>query len=101
MVVWAGAVALAGLAPTLRLAVTLLVVAGAADLVSAVYQQTILQNAVPDRMRGWLQGTCTVVTGGFRLGDLRAGIMASTLPLVVAWSATALTCAVLVLTGAA
>ncbi len=36
--VWAAAVALAGLAPALWLAVTLLVVAGAADLVSAVYR---------------------------------------------------------------
>ncbi|MEV6638569.1 MFS transporter [Amycolatopsis sp. NPDC051371] len=99
--IWAGAVALAGLAPSLWLAVALLVVAGAADLVSAVYRQTILQTAVPDRMRGRLQGVYTVVvTGGPRLGDLRAGIMASALPLSVAWSAPALTCVVLVLAGA-
>jgi MFS family permease len=99
--VWAGAVALAGLAPSLWLAVALLVVAGAADLVSAVYRQTILQTAVPDRMRGRLQGVYTVVvTGGPRLGDLRAGIMASALPLSVAWSAPALMCVVLVLAGA-
>jgi MFS family permease len=99
--VWAGAVALAGLAPSLWLAVALLVVAGAADLVSAVYRQTILQTAVPDRMRGRLQGVYTVVVaGGPRLGDLRAGIMASALPLTVAWSGTALTCVVLVLAGA-
>ncbi|WP_410673553.1 MFS transporter [Amycolatopsis sp. cmx-4-68] len=99
--VWAGAVALAGLAPDLWLAVTLLVVAGAADLVSAVYRQTILQTAVPDRLRGRLQGVYTVVVaGGPRLGDLRAGIMASALPLAVAWSGTALTCVVLVLTSA-
>ncbi|MDQ7810984.1 MFS transporter [Amycolatopsis sp. A133] len=99
--VWAGAVALAGLAPSLWLAAALLVVAGAADLVSAVYRQTILQTAVPDRMRGRLQGVYTVVVaGGPRLGDLRAGIMASALPLVVAWSGTALACVVLVLAGA-
>jgi len=99
--VWAGAVALAGLAPSLWLAVALLIVAGAADLVSAVYRQTILQTAVPDRMRGRLQGVYTVVVaGGPRLGDLRAGIMASALPLTVAWSGTALTCVVLVLAGA-
>jgi MFS family permease len=99
--VWAGAVALAGLAPSLWLAVALLVIAGAADLVSAVYRQTILQTAVPDRMRGRLQGVYTVVVaGGPRLGDLRAGIMASALPLTVAWSGTALTCVVLVLAGA-
>ncbi|ADJ45318.1 major facilitator transporter [Amycolatopsis mediterranei S699] len=99
--VWAGAVALAGLAPALWLAVTLLIVAGAADLVSAVYRQTILQTAVPDRMRGRLQGVyAVVVAGGPRLGDLRAGITASALPPAVAWSGTALVCVVLVLTGA-
>lgn len=99
--VWAGAVALAGLAPSLWLAVVLLIVAGAADLVSAVYRQTILQTAVPDRMRGRLQGVYTVVVaGGPRLGDLRAGIMASALPLAVAWSGTALLCVVLVVAGA-
>ncbi|MGW3960502.1 MFS transporter [Amycolatopsis sp. NPDC005003] len=99
--VWAGAVALAGLAPSLWLAVPLLVVAGAADLVSAVYRQTILQTAVPDRLRGRLQGVYTVVVaGGPRLGDLRAGAMASALPLAVAWSGTALACVALVLAGA-
>ncbi len=99
--VWAGAVALAGLAPDLWLAVALLIIAGAADLVSAVYRQTILQTAVPDRMRGRLQGVYTVVvTGGPRLGDLRAGIMASALPLAVAWSGTALVCVVIVVGGA-
>ncbi|MGW5723528.1 MFS transporter [Amycolatopsis sp. NPDC003865] len=99
--VWAGAVALAGLAPSLWLAVALLVIAGAADLVSAVYRQTILQTAVPDRMRGRLQGVYTVVVaGGPRLGDLRAGVMASALPLTVAWSGTALACVALVLAGA-
>ncbi|MET8997660.1 MFS transporter [Amycolatopsis sp. NPDC004169] len=99
--VWAGAVALAGVAPSLWPAVTLLVVAGAADFVSAVYRQTILQTAVPDRMRGRLQGVYTVVVaGGPRLGDLRAGMMASALPLVVAWSGTALVCVALVLGGA-
>lgn len=101
VVVWAGAVALAGFAPALWLAVTLLIVAGAADLVSAVYRQTILQTTVPDRMRGRLQGVYTVVVaGGPRLGDLRAGITASATSLTVAWSATALVCVVLVLIGA-
>ncbi|WP_372664266.1 MFS transporter [Amycolatopsis kentuckyensis] len=99
--IWASAVALAGVAPSLWVAVALLIIAGAADLVSAVYRQTILQTAVPDRMRGRLQGVYTVVvTGGPRLGDLRAGIMASALPLAVAWSGTALVCVVIVVGGA-
>ena len=61
----------------LWLAVLLLAVGGAADLVSAVYRQTILQTYAPDEMRGRLQGVFTVVVaGGPRLGDLRAGATA-------------------------
>ena len=66
--------AAAGLAHQLWLAVLLLAVAGAGDLVSAVYRQTILQTYAPDEMRGRMQGVFTVVVaGGPRLGDLRAG----------------------------
>ena len=65
---WATAIALAGFARSLWLAVVFLAVAGAADLVSAVYRQTILQTYAPDEMRGRLQGVFTVVvTGGPRL----------------------------------
>ncbi|MFD5625446.1 MFS transporter [Streptomyces sp. NPDC127072] len=56
-----GSAGAAGFARTLWTAVALLVLAGAADLVSAVYRQTILQAYVPDRMRGRLQGVHTVV----------------------------------------
>ena len=71
---WGVAVALAGLAHALWLAVLLLAVAGAADLVSAVYRQTILQTYAPDEMRGRMQGVfIVVVAGGPRLGDLRVG----------------------------
>ncbi len=56
----------------------LLAVAGAADLVSAVYRQTILQTYAPDGCAGRLQGVfIAVVAGGPRLGDLRAGAMAA------------------------
>ena len=68
---WAAAVFAAGLARSLWLAVLLLAVAGAADLVSVVYRQTILQTYAPDEMRGRMQGVFTVVvSGGPRLGDL-------------------------------
>lgn len=101
VVVWAGAVALAGFAHALWLAVLLLVVAGGADLVSAVYRQTILQTYVPDELRGRLQGVYTsVVAGGPRLGDLRGGAMAAATTLTFAWSGTAVLCAVLVLVAA-
>jgi len=97
----ATAVAAAGLVRHLGAAVALLALAGAADLVSAVYRQTFLQTAAPDRMRGRLQGVYTVVvSGGPRLGDLRAGAMAAVTTLTVAWSGAALACVVLVLAAA-
>ncbi len=78
VIVWGVAVAAAGLAHRLWLAVLLLAVAGAGDLVSAVYRQTILQTYAPDEMRGRMQGVFTVVVaGGPRLGDLRAGLTAA------------------------
>jgi MFS family permease len=77
VIMWGLAVAAAGLAHALWLAVLLLAVGGAADLVSAVYRQTMLQTYAPDELRGRMQGVFTaVVAGGPRLGDLRAGLMA-------------------------
>jgi MFS family permease len=63
--------------PALLAAVVLLAGAGAADNVSAIFRSTILQTAVPDVMRGRLQGIfIVVVTGGPRLGDLYVGLLA-------------------------
>jgi MFS family permease len=77
VVCWGLAVAAAGLARSLWLAVVLLAVGGAADMVSSVYRQTMLQTHAPDVLRGRMQGVFTaVVAGGPRLGDLRAGLMA-------------------------
>jgi MFS family permease len=71
---WGIAIGLSGFAHSLWLMVLLLAVGGAADLVSAVYRQSILQTFAPDRLRGRLQGVFIVVgAGGPRLGDLRAG----------------------------
>src|SRR2546430_16794030 len=76
VVLWGLAVAVAGLAHQLWLAVALLGVGGAADLVSAVYRQTILQTSAPDELRGRMQGVFTaVVAGGARPGELRARAM--------------------------
>jgi len=83
---WGLAVGAAGLAHSLWLAVALLALGGAADLVSAVYRQTILQTYAPDQMQGRLQGVfIAVVAGGPRLGDLRAGAMAATWGVTVSW----------------
>jgi MFS family permease len=94
---WGLAVALAGLAGSLWLAVLLLALAGAADLVSAVFRQTILQVYAPDEMRGRLQGVfIVVVAGGPRLGDLRAGATAAVAGVTVSWVGGGLVCALLV-----
>ncbi|HET6209353.1 MAG TPA: MFS transporter [Jatrophihabitans sp.] len=98
IVVWGLAVAAAGLAGRLWLAVLLLAVAGAADLISAVYRQTILQTYAPDQMRGRMQGVfVVVVAGGPRLGDLRAGATAAYSSVAVSWVGGGLLCAVGVL----
>jgi MFS family permease len=95
---WGVAVAAAGLARSLWLAVLLLAVAGAADLVSAVFRQTILQVYAPDEMRGRLQGVfIVVVAGGPRLGDLRAGATAAVTGATASWVAGGIACTVIVL----
>jgi MFS family permease len=97
---WGVAIALSGLAGHLWLAVMLLAVAGAADLVSAVYRQTILQTYAPDEMRGRMQGVfVAVVAGGPRLGDVRAGGTASVSSAQFSWVAGGIACAVVVAVG--
>jgi MFS family permease len=98
---WGLAVAAAGLAHQLWLAVLMLAVAGAADLISAVYRQTILQSYAPDEMRGRMQGVfIVVVAGGPRLGDLRAGATAAFTSTTVSWVGGGILCAILVLVAA-
>ena len=76
--VWGAAIAVFGLVPWLPLALVLLAVAGAADVVSAVFRNTILQLSVPDSLRGRLSAVhIAVVTGGPRLGDAEAGAVAA------------------------
>jgi MFS family permease len=99
---WGAAVAVSGLARSLWVAVLLLAVAGAADLVSAVYRQTILQTYAPDEMRGRMQGVfIVVVAGGPRLGDMRAGASAATFGATAAWVGGGAACVLLVLLLAA
>lgn len=89
VVAWGVCIALVGLAVlgsgrvfgpgvALVLACLGLAAAGAADSVSAVFRNTILQAATPDHLRGRLQGIfIVVVAGGPRLGELVSGTMAS------------------------
>ncbi|GIH75951.1 MFS transporter [Planobispora longispora] len=96
--VWGLSVAASGLARELWLMVALLAVGGAADMISAVWRQTILQTHAPDEMRGRMQGVFTVVVaGGPRLGDLRAGAVATWLGATASWVGGGLACAVAVL----
>jgi len=75
---WGVAIAAFGLSGTwLWLGLTMLAIAGWADVVSAIFRVTILQTAAPDRLRGRLFGIhILVVTGGPRLGDVEAGVVA-------------------------
>jgi hypothetical protein len=71
-------IASVGLTRLLWVAVVLLALSGAADIISSVYRSTILQVATPDALRGRLQGVfLVVVAGGPRLGDFTAGSVAS------------------------
>lgn len=76
--VWGLAIAAFGFAPWLALALVLLAIAGAADVISAVFRNTILQFETPDHLGGRLFAIQTaVVTGGPRLGDTEAGAVAA------------------------
>jgi len=78
VVLWGAAIAAFGFTESLPIALVLLAVAGAADVVSAVFRNTILQLSVPDAFRGRLSGVhIAVVAGGPRLGDAEAGAVAA------------------------
>jgi len=78
VLVWGGAIAVAGLFTTLWPALVLFTVAGAADSVSAVCRTTINQTITPDAMRGRMSSVfMLVVRSGPRLGDVEAGAVAS------------------------
>ena len=76
--IWGTAIAAFGLVPWLFAGLALLALAGAADVVSAVFRSTILQLEAPESLRGRLSSIHTaVVTGGPRLGDFEAGAVAA------------------------
>ena len=77
--VWGVGIAGFGLAGNwLVLALVCLAVAGAADVISAVFRSTILQTSVPDDLRGRMSAVhILVVVGGPRIGDFEAGAVAS------------------------
>ena len=75
---WGLAIAVFGLSSTLIVSMTMLALAGAADVVSAIFRGSIVQLSVPDSLRGRLSSMhMAVVAGGPRLGDLEAGLVAA------------------------
>ena len=75
---WGLAIAIFGLTASLPLALVMLGLAGAADVISAIFRGTILQLSAPDELRGRMSAMHTaVVAGGPRLGDVEAGVVAA------------------------
>ena len=79
VIVWGLAIAGFGLATfSFPLALGLLAIAGAADVLSAVFRSTIIQLEAPDELRGRVMSIhMLVVTSGPRMGDLEATGVAS------------------------
>lgn len=78
VVIWGATIALFGVIPVLWIGLTLLALAGAADVVSAVFRQAVQQRAVPENLQGRLSGTFfAVVAGGPRVGDAETGVAAA------------------------
>jgi transmembrane secretion effector len=94
VVVWGGAMIGFGLMGGLAhgrtgavfwIALAFLAIGGAADMVSAAFRSTILQQAASDDLRGRLQGVFTVVVaGGPRLADAAHGAAAAAVGTTVA-----------------
>jgi MFS family permease len=77
IVVWGLGIAVFGATRWLPLALFGLVVAGAADVISATFRSTIVQVTVPEEYRGRLSAVfIAVVRGGPRLGEAESGIAA-------------------------
>ncbi|MEO5710152.1 MAG: MFS transporter [Nocardioidaceae bacterium] len=75
--VYGAAIGLAGLAPSIGLAVALFAVAGAADMVSGIFRATIWNQTIPDTMRGRLAGIEMLsYSVGPLGGQVRAGVVA-------------------------
>jgi MFS family permease len=76
---WGAAITAFGLVTfSFPLALIFLAIAGAADVLSAVFRSTIVQLETPDELRGRVTALhLLVVTGGPRLGDLEAAGVAA------------------------
>jgi len=77
--IWGVAIVLFGLSTfSFLLALVFLAIAGAADVLSAVFRSTIIQLTTPDQLRGRVSSIhILVVTSGPRLGDIEAAAAAA------------------------
>jgi MFS family permease len=75
---WGIAIVALGFAPSLVVAVGCLAIAGAADMVSGMFRQTIWNQTIPTELRGRLSGLemISYMTGPL-LGNARAGYLAT------------------------
>jgi MFS family permease len=100
VVAWGVAITAFGFIPWLPAALALLVVAGAADVVSSVFRMLVVQETTPDAMQGRVNSLVFAgIQGGPRLGDAEAGAAAALAgPQFAAWSGGILSIVVAVLT---
>ena len=85
---WGLAITGFGLVGWLPAALALLVLAGAADVISSVFRMMIVQHATPDAVQGRINSLVFAgLQGGPRLGDAESGMAAAIAgPQVAAWS---------------
>jgi MFS family permease len=97
---WGLAITGFGLVRWLPAALLLLVLAGAADVVSSVFRMIIVQQSAPDALQGRINSLVFAgLQGGPRLGDAEAGAVAELAgPQVAAWSGGLLSVATAVIT---
>jgi MFS family permease len=97
---WGLAITAFGLVRWLPAALVLLVLAGAADVVSAVFRMIIVQQSAPDALQGRVNSLVFAgLQGGPRLGDAESGAVAELGgPQLAAWSGGLLSVATAVIT---
>jgi MFS family permease len=75
---WGGGIILLGFAPSLKLALIALGIAGFCDMISAIFRMVIWNQTIPDRLRGRLAGIEQIsYSTGPTLGNVEAGIVGS------------------------
>ncbi len=86
--IWGAAFAGFAVAPTLWLTLSLLAIAGAADVFTVVFRSSMVQTVTPDQLRGRVTAADYVVgAGGGQIGNLEAGALGSlTTPVISAFA---------------